>query len=143
MVVNNIDAAIHPFHMHGHQFQVLDRPGSNAGRWSGRSRARSARAPPPRRDVVNVDAHSYVVLRFRVEHPGVFLFHCHIEWHVEMGLTVTLVQGPELLRGAQFPPDHIDNCRKLGIPFSGNAAGNADPTDTTGFRTVPPLTYDG
>lgn len=33
LVVNNMDGAIHPFHLHGHQFQVLQRPGANAGRW--------------------------------------------------------------------------------------------------------------
>jgi len=144
LVVNNLDAAIHPFHLHGHQFQVLERRASNAGRWTGRAAAaRSVASPPPRRDTVNVDARSFAVLRFRVDHPGVFLFHCHVEWHVEMGLTATFIEAPEMLRGLTFPPDHLDNCRKLGIPVSGNAAGNAEPNNTAGFRTVPPTTYFG
>ncbi len=142
LVVNNRDAAIHPFHMHGHQFQVLDRPASNTGRWSGHNR--TFPAAPPRRDTIAVNANSYAVLRIQITNPGVFLFHCHIEWHVEMGLTATLIQAPELLRNVSFPQDHIDNCIKQGIPYQGNAAGNTqDVLDTSGFATVPPATYTG
>ncbi|CAK7562717.1 MAG: hypothetical protein SEPTF4163_000569 [Sporothrix epigloea] len=142
VVVNNLDAAIHPFHMHGHQFQVLDRPGSNAGSWSGHTRTFAA--SPMRRDTVSINPNSYAVLRIQVTNPGVFLFHCHIEWHVEMGLTATFIQSPELLRNVSFPQDHIDNCIKQGIPYRGNAAGNTQNVlDTSGFNTVPPLTYTG
>lgn len=140
IVINNLDAAIHPFHMHGHQFQVLDRPSSNTGSYPGRPHFNPT---PPKRDTVGVNANSYAVLRIKADNPGVFLFHCHIEWHVEMGLTATLIEGPEKLRGKTFPPDHIANCQKQQIPTSGNAAGNANATDTSGFNTVPPTTYDG
>lgn len=142
IVVNNLDAAIHPFHLHGHQFQVLDRPESNAGQWDGQES--NFTATPPRRDTISVNANSYAVLRIQVTNPGVFLFHCHIEWHVEMGLTATLIQAPELLRNVTFPADHIDNCIKQNIPYQGNAAGNtADVLDTSDFNTVPPVQYDG
>ncbi len=141
VVINNLDAAIHPFHMHGHQFQVLDRPGSNAGQWSGSSS--SFKTTPPRRDTVAVYANSFAVLRIKVTNPGVFLFHCHIEWHVEMGLTATFIEAPERLRNITFPADHINNCRTLGIPFSGNAAGNADALNTAGFINDPSPTYTG
>ncbi|KIH89512.1 ferrooxidoreductase Fet3 [Sporothrix brasiliensis 5110] len=142
VVVNNLDTAIHPFHMHGHQFQVLDRPASNAGVWGGHNR--TFPASPMRRDTISVNPNSYAVLRIQITNPGVFLFHCHIEWHVEMGLTATLIQSPELLRNASFPQDHIDNCIKQGIPYQGNAAGNTqDVLDTSDFLTVPPTTYTG
>lgn len=141
IVINNLDAAIHPFHLHGHQFQVLDRPSSGAGKWSGRA---GGNKNPPMRDVVSVNANSYAVLRFKADNPGVFLFHCHIEWHVEMGLTATIIEAPDLLKGRKFPKDHIDNCKILGIPYQGNAAGNTNNyTDTTGFNTEPDPTYNG
>jgi iron transport multicopper oxidase len=96
------------------------------------------------RDVVAVNANSFVVIRFKATNPGVFLFHCHIEWHVEMGLTATIIEAPEKLRGISFPDDHIQNCKLQGIPFQGNAAGNTQNfTDTTGFNTVPPTVYTG
>ncbi|KAL8392675.1 hypothetical protein RB595_002753 [Gaeumannomyces hyphopodioides] len=142
IVVNNIDAAIHPFHLHGHHFQVLDRPGSNTGIWQGRSHGFNRK--PPMRDVVHVNANSYAVLRFKATNPGVFLFHCHIEWHVEMGLTATIIEAPERLRGKTFPADHTAACQKQGRPLAGNAAGNSvNPLDTTGFQTVPDTVYNG
>jgi iron transport multicopper oxidase len=142
IVVNNIDAAIHPFHLHGHHFQVLERPHSNAGVWQGRSHGYNRQ--PPMRDVVHIMANSYAVLRFKATNPGVFLFHCHIEWHVEMGLTATIIEAPERLRGLTFPEDHLAACRKQGTPIAGNAAGNTqNPLDQAGFITVPETTYNG
>lgn len=142
LIVNNLDNAIHPFHLHGHQFQVLDRPGSGTGKWSGSNR--TFPSAPPRRDTIAINGNSFGVIRFRVDGPGIFLFHCHIEWHVEMGLTVTIIQAPDQLKGLTFPDDHIANCQKMGIPYAGNAAGNTEnPLDTSGFATVNPVTYTG
>ena len=142
IVVNNNDVSNHPFHLHGHDFQVLTRPDSGTGSWSGRDE--NYENNPPMRDTVTIMPHSYVVLRFRATNPGVWLFHCHIEWHVEMGLTATVIEAPDHLVGMTFPDDHIDACKKMGIPYQGNAAGNTEnTTDTTGFVTVPPTTYDG
>ncbi|KAB5554568.1 iron transport multicopper oxidase FET3 [Coniochaeta sp. 2T2.1] len=142
IVINNRDDAIHPFHLHGHQFQVLDRPRSGTGDYPGRTNGLSKN--PPMRDVISVNGRSYAVLRFKADNPGVFLFHCHIEWHVEMGLTATIIEGPELLRGKTFPADHLNNCKLMKIPTEGNAAGNTvNHTDTTGFITVPDPNYIG
>jgi iron transport multicopper oxidase len=142
IVINNQDGAIHPFHLHGHQFQVMDRPRSGTGNYPGRTNGFASK--PPRRDVVHVNANSYAVLRFKADNPGVFLFHCHIEWHVEMGLTATIIEAPELLAGKTFPADHLHNCDLQKIPTKGNAAGNTvNVTDTTGFQTVPDTTYNG
>ncbi|KAL2023155.1 hypothetical protein VTK56DRAFT_3761 [Thermocarpiscus australiensis] len=142
IVINNMDGATHPFHLHGHHFQVLDRPRSGTGNWPGRDT--NYAATPPMRDTVTVMANSHAVLRFQAKNPGVWLFHCHIEWHVEMGLTATIVEAPDQLRGQTFPQDHIDACKKMGMPYQGNAAGNTQNyTDTTGFVTVPPTTYNG
>jgi iron transport multicopper oxidase len=142
IVLNNIDVASHPFHLHGHHFQVLDRPASGTGLWPGRDE--NYAATPPVRDTVSVMPNSYVVLRFRADNPGVWLFHCHIEWHVEMGLTATVIEAPDRLRNLTFPADHIEACKVSGTPYAGNAAGNTqNATDTTGFITVPPTVYIG
>ncbi|KAL2260107.1 hypothetical protein VTK26DRAFT_5998 [Humicola hyalothermophila] len=142
IVVNNIDTATHPFHLHGHHFQVMDRARSGAGNWAGRDVGYAAK--PPLRDTVAVMPNSYAVVRFRATNPGVWLFHCHIEWHVEMGLTATIIEAPDRLRGLTFPQDHLDACNKMGIPTEGNAAGNTQNyTDTSGFITVPPTVYNG
>ncbi|KAF3058203.1 Iron transport multicopper oxidase FET3 [Daldinia childiae] len=140
IVVNNNNDAIHPFHLHGHQFQVLARPESQAGNWSANATINDI---PPRRDTVAINPKSYAVFRIKAENPGVFLFHCHVEWHVEMGLTITLIEAPDKLRNYTIPQDHLDACDAMGIPTTGNAAGNEDWANTDGFVTVPPTTYTG
>lgn len=137
IVLNNLDGATHPFHLHGHAFQVAERPASGAGTFSGATE--NFPAVPMRRDTVAVNANSYVVLRFVANNPGVQLFHCHIEWHVEMGLTATIIEAPDQLQGQiTIPPNHLDVCNAQGIPSSGNAAGNtANHTDLSGANTVP------
>ncbi|KAK0728667.1 multicopper oxidase like protein [Lasiosphaeria miniovina] len=142
IVLNNYDEALHPFHLHGHQFQVLDRPLSGAGKWSGQDINYSSE--PLSRDTVTVYANSYVVIRFKATNPGVWLFHCHIEWHVEMGLTATIIEAPDHLRGFTFPDEFLNICKLQNIPYEGNAAGNTDNyTDTSGFVTLAPKQYNG
>ncbi|KAI1875618.1 uncharacterized protein JN550_001904 [Neoarthrinium moseri] len=141
LVVNNLDGAIHPFHLHGHQIQVVERPHTGAGVWTGSNVP--SNPIPSKRDVVSVNGNSHAVLRFVADNPGVFLFHCHIEWHVEMGLTATLIEAPEKLHGYPIPQEMIDSCQSQGIPVSGNAAGNSNADDTAGFVTIPPTTYYG
>jgi iron transport multicopper oxidase len=140
IVVNNLDAAIHPFHLHGHQFQVLSRPPSNTGVFPGLSASSSFLGNPMQRDTVTVNPNSYVVLRFQADNPGVWLFHCHIEWHVVMGLIATIVEAPEQLRGGYIPDDHMKVCESQNIPTSGNAAGNTNNfLDLTGALVKPPV----
>ncbi|MGH7720200.1 MAG: multicopper oxidase family protein [Gemmatimonadaceae bacterium] len=72
--VENLVGMDHPFHLHGFQFQVLDRNG----------------VPEPFRswkDVVNVPKHS--TARFIVrydDYAGKWMFHCHILDHEDHGM---------------------------------------------------------
>jgi iron transport multicopper oxidase len=147
IVVNNHDGAIHPFHLHGHHFQVLERPGSGAGTWSPPpSNDTSSRynQNPPMRDTVSVFGQSYAVLRFKADNPGVYLFHCHIEWHVEMGLTATVIEAPEMLRSYRIPEDQLNSCKALGIPYQGNAGGDiVNLLETSNYNTLNEYPYDG
>ncbi|KAJ0158690.1 Iron transport multicopper oxidase FET3, partial [Colletotrichum tanaceti] len=143
IVVNNREAAIHPFHLHGHQFQVVRLAASGSGDWPGVQSAQLIQKPS-RRDTVTVMGSSHAVIRFEATNPGVYLFHCHIEWHVEMGLTATIIEAPERLRNLVIPEDHKAACLAQGIPTAGNAAGNIeDPLDQKGMFFEPPSTYFG
>jgi iron transport multicopper oxidase len=74
-----------------------------------------------------------------MDNPGVWFFHCHIEWHLEVGLAIQLIEAP-LLAQAQAPniPSYIqDNCHALGKPVSGNAAGHAGASDLSGLPLGP------
>lgn len=72
--IENIVGMDHPFHLHGFQFQLLDRNGvpEKDRRW---------------KDTVNVPKHETV--RFIVhfdQHPGKWMFHCHILDHEDHGM---------------------------------------------------------
>ena len=72
--IENVVGMDHPFHLHGFQFQVLDRDG----------------VPEPYlswKDSVNVPKHSKVriVVRFE-DFPGKWMYHCHILDHEDMGM---------------------------------------------------------
>ena len=69
----------HPFHLHGHAFQVISRSNEDAGSYQTDSAANTP-SIPMRRDTVLVRPNGHAVLRFRSDNPGVWLFHCHIEW---------------------------------------------------------------
>ena len=95
-----------------------------------------------RRDVVLVYGNGYAVIRFVADNPGVTLFHCHIEWHVEAGLTATFIEAPTELQamGISLPASHQAVCLSQGISMTGNAAGNSnDWLDLTGENSEPPL----
>lgn len=78
-----------------------------------------------RRDTIVLKPAGHIVLRFKADNPGVWLFHCHIEWHVDQGLILTMVENPlELQQTLQIPQSHFDTCAKSGIPTAGNAAAN-------------------
>jgi iron transport multicopper oxidase len=80
-----------------------------------------------RRDTVLIQPNGHAVLRFRSENPGVWLFHCHIEWHVTSGLTATFISSPLSLQNSlSIPSSHYDLCAKNEppTPTVGNAAGN-------------------
>ena len=70
VVVNNYDSGGHPLHLHGHNFQIVQRSASNAGPYGGT--LMNAPATPIRRDVVKINQGGYVVLRFIADNPDKF-----------------------------------------------------------------------
>jgi len=141
VVINNLDpVAFHPFHFHGHQFQVVAKGAPGAGIWS---EAVTSLAQPARKDTMIVPPGSFAAIRLTASQAAVFLLHCHIEWHVSMGLSVTFIQGAEKLRGLPIPKEHLAVCKSQCIPTEGNAGGNLDPSDTTNFRTINDPNYIG
>lgn len=81
----------HPIHLHGHNFQVVHRSG-------GTFNETPVGQAPMRRDTVVVNGHGSLRLRFKASNPGVWLFHCHMEWHAASGLVATFVEAPTVLQ---------------------------------------------
>ncbi len=70
---------------------MVARSEEDAGVWDQGSNISLSR-PPMRRDTVLLQPNGNLVLRFRSDNPGVWMFHCHIEWHLAQGLIMTLVE---------------------------------------------------
>ncbi|CAN6614071.1 iron transport multicopper oxidase Fet3p [Trichomonascus vanleenenianus] len=128
VIVNNADSGTHPFHLHGHAFQLIDRsPAFDDDDITPYDPSNHTAFPqiPIRRDVAYVRPNGYYVLRFRADNPGVWFFHCHIEWHMDQGLAMTFIEAPDVLQKTlQIPEGHYDVCRAAGLQYKGNAAGN-------------------
>lgn len=92
-----------------------------------------------RRDTFVLKPEGYIVIRFQADNPGVWLFHCHIEWHVDQGLIATMIEAPlELQKSLTIPEDHFDACKVGGVPYAGNAAANTENfLDLTGANVSP------
>jgi FtsP/CotA-like multicopper oxidase with cupredoxin domain len=106
VVINNTDDGGHPIHLHGHAFWIV-----SSSEWPEAERIN--RANYPRRDVVTVPASGWVVIRFIADVPGVWAFHCHIDWHMAAGLFATFIEAPQELRasGIEIPRDFRGLCQ--------------------------------
>ncbi|KAG9311709.1 Fet3 protein [Chiua virens] len=141
IVVNNSDKQPHPFHLHGHKFQIVNRADKyNSTDPTLNPPLIEGQANPMRRDTVTIPGGASATLRVVADNPGAWLFHCHIEWHLESGLAVQFIEAPiqaqERAAGV-FPSFLSEQCAALGIPQSGNAAGHASATDLAGLPLGP------
>ncbi len=139
IVVNNEDKGTHPFHLHGHVFQVLYRS-SEPYEPTNTTWLSSVPQNPMRRDTVSVPGKGHVILRFKADNPGIWLFHCHVEWHIISGLTSTFIESPlELQKTQSVPGPVLEMCREQGVSVRGNAMGRegASVRDLKGERTQP------
>ncbi|KAL8899555.1 MAG: hypothetical protein Q9207_006139 [Kuettlingeria erythrocarpa] len=151
IVLNSMDPGKHPFHLHGHAFQAVVRSQDEAGVYVGNETFPEF---PMRRDTILVRPNGNIVLRFRADNPGVWLFHCHIEWHVTSGLVATMVEAPLELQQSlslarspyasanssalAIPPSHVEACTSQGLPLAGNAAGNTEDLLNLEGENLPP-----
>lgn len=155
-------------HLHGHKPMIVGRaqdytsddPALNPPLVEGQ-------ANPMRRDTVQIPSMNSATLRVVADNPGVWFLHCeslfsitsphpcrrtlinlispprrerpgHIEWHLEVGLAIQLVEAPLIMQQRNTVPQALyDQCQDLGLPISGNAAGHADVSDLAGLPLGP------
>jgi bilirubin oxidase len=77
--IENLVGMDHPFHLHGFQFQVIDRDGV-------------PEAQRTWKDTINVPKHSVarIIVRF-ADFPGKWMYHCHILDHEDHGMMGVLL----------------------------------------------------
>ena len=151
MVINNFDDGAHIIHLHGHAVQLVEKVanvtdfGGNgtAPAYSGNTSAFPTY--PNRRDTWILAPNGYTVVRFIANNPGVWLMHCHMEWHVDAGLIATFIAAPETVRATQTM-DHemIEICKAGEHLYAGNAAGHVQNyLNLKGQVEAPPVVQNG
>lgn len=98
----------HPYHLHGHSFQIL---GYLNGTYNEHKHELNL-VNPPRRDTAMVPVNATAVFQFQTNNPGVQFFHCHMDWHLQEGLSLQLVELPESIRNLSIPLAARHLCKK-------------------------------
>ncbi|KAL6626396.1 hypothetical protein ACP70R_030122 [Stipagrostis hirtigluma subsp. patula] len=87
----NNKSETHPWHLHGHDFWVL---GYGEGKFDPeKDTGKFNLKDPIMKNTVALHPLGWTAVRFRADNPGVWLFHCHIEAHVYMGMGVVFEEG--------------------------------------------------
>ncbi|CAG8717334.1 46324_t:CDS:2 [Gigaspora margarita] len=67
---------------------------------------------PPVRDTTVVPAWGWTTIRFPIDNPGVWVFHCHIEWHIQIGMLAQIAELPDQLKLQKLPDCIQGLCNK-------------------------------
>ncbi|KAI8065800.1 Cupredoxin [Gongronella butleri] len=140
LAISNTDANDHPFHLHGHTFYMV---GRGQGVYTGDASVTEWASNPMSRDTMVVENGGFRLIRFRADNPGVWFYHCHIDWHLESGLAATLIVAPDVANQRMtLPQSFIDVCKAGGNAATGNAAGK-EGLDLSGAPSGITLIPDG
>ncbi|KZP29155.1 multicopper oxidase [Athelia psychrophila] len=100
---HGIAGSPHPFHLHGHTFDVIRSAGNSTYNY----------ANPVRRDVVSTgNTSDNVTIRFVTDNSGPWMLHCHINFHLNTGMAVVLVEDVEEIAIEAVPKDWKALCPK-------------------------------
>ncbi|XP_076239494.1 uncharacterized protein LOC143182413 [Calliopsis andreniformis] len=121
--------ANHPFHLHGYQFRVIamERLGRNitvekVKKLDEEGLIRRHLDHAPLKDTVTVPDGGYTIVRFYANNPGYWLFHCHIEFHAEVGMSLIFKVGED----EDMPP----------VPYNFPSCGNWRPENYYKQQTI-------
>ncbi|HUO66171.1 MAG TPA: multicopper oxidase family protein [Gammaproteobacteria bacterium] len=120
-LVNDTDFA-HPFHLHGYFFQILD----------------DARVPEWK-DTISVPSKSQMKIAVKFdERPGMWMYHCHILDHAEIGMMGHLHVTDPAAPASASPAMHMHMHMPAHAQDAGAVPTNAGSTPSDGERTDAP-----
>ncbi|KAJ7438290.1 Cupredoxin [Mycena galericulata] len=92
--------APHPFHLHGHTFHVVRSAGNSTYNWDN----------PVIRDVTSTgnSTDDLTTFRFTTDNAGPWFLHCHIDWHLDIGLAVVFAEDIPAIESQVKPPPSWD-----------------------------------
>ncbi|KAK7475486.1 hypothetical protein BaRGS_00033242, partial [Batillaria attramentaria] len=115
LVIYNANTAhgfTHPLHLHGHSFRVVavDRLDVPMTRdlfidLDRKGQIKRNLHKAPYKDTLPIPDGGYVVLRIKADNPGAWFMHCHVAFHAEIGMALTLQVNPT---EGQLPPPPPD-----------------------------------
>ncbi|KAK4555604.1 hypothetical protein LTR86_007357 [Recurvomyces mirabilis] len=107
-ITNNMPL-VHPFHLHGHNFYILnvgDNSTAGSNNYDSQLSKRQAgpqfqngatwdgsvvnAANPMRRDSLLIPPYGFAAIQVELDNPGVWPFHCHVAWHLSGGQGLSL-----------------------------------------------------
>ncbi|KAJ7734089.1 laccase [Mycena metata] len=94
--------APHPFHLHGHNFWVVRSAGSSTYNYDN----------PVIRDVVSTGPATTdnVTIRFQTDNAGPWFLHCHIDFHLEIGLAIVFAEDTDTIANSVQPSEWHSLC---------------------------------
>jgi iron transport multicopper oxidase len=122
LVINNQNPVTHPMHLHGHHSWIIGVGLTNDGYSNGTVLANSIynTTNPMFRDTISVNALSYLIFRFQADNPGVWIMHCHNDWHLNLGMALVFVESP-----ADVTNYYLNN-PSTSIPTTCPASGSSE-----------------
>ncbi|WFD28129.1 hypothetical protein MNAN1_003135 [Malassezia nana] len=108
LVILNFSDDKHPMHMHVSKFQVVHRvtdlrshnPKENPLLEEGQKN-------PIRRNTVVLPPGGSVTIHFRADNPGAWFLHCHMDWHLDVGMAMVMVQAPNVAAQRMNIPSYV------------------------------------
>jgi len=97
LIVNNHDTGEHPLHLHGHVMFVLGMAAAGSGDYNATNAVLDL-TNPVIRDTASVNPNSWIYLRVVANNPGIWVFHCHIDWHITAGMLMVFAESPLHMR---------------------------------------------
>ncbi|KAJ7936277.1 laccase [Mycena leptocephala] len=94
--------APHPFHLHGHNFWVVRSAGSTTYNWDN----------PVIRDVVSTGPNTSdnTTIRFVTDNAGPWFLHCHIDFHLDIGLAIVFAEDTDTIANSVQPSEWDSLC---------------------------------
>lgn len=107
--------ANHPFHLHVNSFRVIGMDRLNRSvtveeveRLDKAGELKRNLISAPIKDTVTIPDGGYTIIRFVADNPGYWLFHCHIEFHAEIGMALIFKVGET--REMKSAPANFPTC---------------------------------
>ncbi|KAF8193990.1 laccase 4 [Mycena galopus ATCC 62051] len=115
-IAGGTTGAPHPFHLHGHNFWVIRSAGNSTYNFDN----------PVVRDVVTTgpDSTSNVTIRFETNNAGPWFLHCHIDFHLEIGLAIVFAEDTDTIANSVHPSEWDTLCPRYNSLTPAQLGGN-------------------